>query len=146
MANANKRTFKQGEEVYVIDWWGANAVVARAEILSVQKRTNTFMAVLYGDTYQKYCFDDYQKIIFDDWFSANNKLNTIPKEGYVVYQVKGKRVYKKIVDSICGRKKEKGMDVIIRFTKGDPVSIRQLGITIFASYKQAKDKVSQTKA
>ena len=55
MTNALKRSFKEGERVYVVDYWGTSngtqAFEAQAEILKVDVKAKTFTAVLYGDTY-----------------------------------------------------------------------------------------------
>ena len=104
MANAFKRSFQVGERVYVVDYWGTNngtqAFEAQAEILKVDVTAETFTAVLYGDTYQEYSFKDYGRLIFDTSAEAVEAANNLPKPKTIVYQIIGKRVYKKIVEGI----------------------------------------------
>lgn len=94
-----KRDFKKNDEVYVVDYWGtskgAAAFSARALIIDVDEEKRTFIGVLYGDTYQRYSFEDYGRLIFDTSIQANEAASKLPKPGDTIYQRIGSRVYKK---------------------------------------------------
>ena len=91
MTNASKRSFKEGERVYVVDQLGTSngtqAFEAQAEILKVDVKAKTFTAVLYGDIYQKYSFKDYGRLIFDTSAGATEAANNLPKPKTKVYQI-----------------------------------------------------------
>ena len=69
MSKECKRDFKVNQTVYLVDYWGTSngsqAFEAQAKILQVDEENKTFDAVLYGDTYQRYSFEDYGRLIFD---------------------------------------------------------------------------------
>lgn len=99
MSKECKRDFKVNQTVYLVDYWGTNngtqAFEAQAEILHVGEKNKTFNAVLYGDTYQRYSFEDYGRLIFDTEEEAAEAADKLPKPKSIVYQKIGKRVYKK---------------------------------------------------
>ena len=142
MANALKRSFEPGESVYVVDYWGINdgtqAFEARAEILKVDEKTKTFTAVLYGDTYQTYSFKDYGRLIFDTSAEATEAANNLPKPKTIVYQIIGKRVYKKHVEGIGGRYTDETYDLVIRLNKGKDVSTKEIGHSLFINELDAR--------
>ena len=104
MSKECKRDFKVNQTVYLVDYWGTNngtqAFEAEAKILQVDEENKTFDAVLYGDTYKRYSFEDYGRLIFDTAKEANEAAGKLPKPKSVVYQKIGKRVYKKTVSGI----------------------------------------------
>ena len=137
MQNVLKRSFKEGEHVYVVDYWGTNngtqAFGTQAEILKVDENAKTFTAVLYGDTYQKYKFKDYGRLIFDASEEAVEAASNLPKPRTTIYQIIGKRVYKKVVEGIEGQYNDGEYDLVIRLNKGKKVSTKEIGHSLFIS-------------
>ena len=142
MSNECKRNFKVNQIVQLVDYWGASngtqAFEARAEILQVDKKNETFDAVLYGDTYQRYSFKDYGRLIFDTEEKATEAANKLPKPKSGVYQKIGKRVYKKVVLGINGHYVDDVYDLIICLNKGNDVSTKEIGISIFLQESDAR--------
>ena len=142
MANAFKRSFQVGERVYVVDYWGTNngtqAFEAQAEILKVDVTAETFTAVLYGDTYQEYSFKDYGRLIFDTSAEAVEASNNLPKPKTIVYQIIGKRVYKKIVEGIGEQYNDGTYDLVVHLNKGKDVSTKELGHSLFINESDAR--------
>ena len=145
MENALKRSFERGESVYVVDYWGTNngsqAFETSADVLSVDKENETFDAVLYGDTYQTYSFKDYGRLIFDTKKEAVAAADGLPKPKTTVYQVIGKRVYKKLVDCISGQYTDETYDLIVRLNKGKAVSTKEIGNSLFLSEADARQSI-----
>ena len=144
MTNALERSFKEGERVYVVDYWGAGngtqAFKAQAEILKVDVKAKTFTAVLYGDTYQKYSFKDYGRLIFDTSAEAVKAADNLPKPETTVYQIIGKRVYNKLVKGIGGQYTDGTYNLVIRLNKGKDVSTKEIGHSLFFSESDARSK------
>ena len=143
MTNALKRNFQVGERIYVVDYWGASggteAFKAQAKILEVNVTTETFTAVLYGDTYQTYSFKDYGRLIFDTPAEAVEAADNLPKPKTIVYQIIGKRVYKKIVKGIEGQYNDEGTyDLVVRLNKGKNVSTKEIGHSLFTNQSDAR--------
>ena len=142
MSNECKRDFEVYQTVYLVDYWGTDngtqAFEAEGKILQVDKENKTFTAVLYGDTYQRYSFDDYGRLIFDTAKEANEAANKLPKPNSVVYQKIGKRVYKKTISGISGHYVDNVYDLIIRLNKGNDVSTKEIGISIFLNEAEAR--------
>ena len=142
MSNACKREFRVNQKVSVVDYWGTNegsqAFATTAEILQVDEENKTFDAVLYGDTYQKYSFEDYGRLIFDTAKEASEAANKLPKPKSVIYQRIGKRVYKKDVLGIGGYYLDGVYDLIIYLKNGKDVSTKQIGISIFLNESEAR--------
>lgn len=147
MSNECKRDFKVNQTVYVVDYWGTNngsqAFEAQAQILKVHEEFKTFVAVLYGDTYQRYSFEDYGRLIFDTKDEAKKAANKLPKPKSIVYQIIGKRVYKKIVTGIDGHYFDDVYDLILRLNKGSAVSTKEIGISIFLNESDARQKIKK---
>ena len=142
MANECKRDFKVNQLVFVVDHWGTDngsqAFRTSAKILQVNENAKTFEAVLYGDTYQMYSFEDYGRLIFDTAEKAAEAANKLPKPKSVIYQKIGKRVYKKTVLGISGHHVYGVYDLIICLDKGRDVSTKEIGISIFLNKSDAK--------
>lgn len=138
MANVLKRSFEQGERIYVVDYWSSQAFEAGAVILSVDNENETFDAVLYGDTYQTYSFKDYGRLIFDTENEAVVAADKLPKPKTTIYQVIGKRVYKKLVDGINGQYTDGTYDLIICLNKGKAVSTKEIGHSLFINELDAR--------
>ena len=142
MTEKGKRDFKVKQTVYVVDCWGAKngmqAFEAYAKILYVDEKKRNFNAVLYGDTYQRYSFEDYGRLIFDTAEEANEAAGKLPKPKSVVYQKIGKRVYKKMVCGIGGYYVDNVYDLIIRLNKGKDISTKEIGIFIFLNEADAR--------
>lgn len=147
MSNECKRDFKVNQTVYVVDYWGTNngsqAFEAQAQILKVHEEFKTFVAVLYGDTYQRYSFEDYGRLIFDTKDEAKKAANKLPNPKSIVYQIIGKRVYKKIVTGIDGHYFDDVYDLILRLNKGSAVSTKEIGISIFLNESDARQKIKK---
>ncbi|HJJ15908.1 MAG TPA: hypothetical protein OIM60_05775 [Clostridiaceae bacterium] len=142
MSKECKRDFKVNQTVYLVDYWGTNngtqAFEAEAKILQVDEENKTFDAVLYGDTYKRYSFEDYGRLIFDTAKEANEAAGKLPKPKSVVYQKIGKRVYKKMVSGINEHYVDNVYDLIIRLNKGKDVSTKEIGISIFLNESDAR--------
>lgn len=142
MSKQCKREFKVNQTVYLVDYWGTSngsqVFEAQAEILHVDEENKTFNAVLYGDTYQKYSFEDYGRLIFDTAKEAAKAANKLPKPKSVIYQKIGKRVYKKTVLDIGGHYVDGVYDLKIRLNKGKDVSTKEIGISIFINESDAR--------
>ena len=142
MSKECKRDFKVNQTVYLVDYWGTNngsqAFEAQAKILQVDEENKTFDAVLYGDTYQRYSFEDYGRLIFDTEKEAIEAAGKLPRPKSVVYQKNGKRVYKKTVCGISGYYVGDAFDLIICFNKGKDVSTKEIGISIFLNESEAR--------
>ena len=135
MSKECKRDFKVNQTVYLVDYWGTSngsqAFEAQAKILQVDEENKTFDAVLYGDTYQRYSFEDYGRLIFDTEKEAIEAAAKLPRPKSVIYQKIGKRVYKKTVIDIGGHYVDGVYDLKIRLNKGKEVSTKEMGISIF---------------
>lgn len=139
MSNACKRDFYERQIVYLVDYWSSEAWSARGQILQVDKANNTFVAVLYGDTYQRYSFNDYGRLVFDTAEQAGNAANKLPREGDTLYQKIGKKVYKKISRGISGHNVDGTYDLVICLNKGGNVSIKEIGKSIFLNEADARE-------
>lgn len=135
MKNALKREFKEGQYVYVVDYWGTKngtqAFETRAKILEVDEKNQSFLAVLYGDTYQAYSFNDYGRLIFDTSKKAAEVADKLPKPQTTVYQVIGKRVYKKIATGISREYLNGAYDLVICLDRGKAISTKEIGHSLF---------------
>lgn len=142
MSQQCKQDFKVNQIIYLVDHWGSkNGVQAFetcAKILHVDMENKTFTAVLYGDTYQKYSFEDYGRLIFDTDKEATEAANNLPKPQSVVYQKIGKKIYKKTVLGIDGYYVDGVYDLKICLNKGKDVSIKEIGISIFLNESDAR--------
>lgn len=133
-----KREFEVRQKVYVVDYWSSEALVTQAEILSVDSQNERFVALLYGDTYQTYSFNDYGRLIFDTAEEASEAARKLPKSGTTVYQKIGDRVYKKRNLGISGQHFDGVYDLIILLDKGKNVSIKDIGVSIFLNETEAR--------
>lgn len=137
-----RHDFKVNQTVYLIDYWGTNngsqAFETEAKILQVDEENKTFDAVLYGDTYQRYSFEDYGRLVFDTEKEANKAACKLPKPLSIVYQKIGKRVYKKTVSGIGGHYVDNIYDLLIRLNTGKDVSTKEIGISIFLNEADAR--------
>jgi len=142
MSKVGERDFKVNQTVYLVDYWGTNngpqAFKAQAKIWCIDQKKKTFDAVLYGDTYQTYSFKDYGRLIFDTEEKATEAANKLPKPKSVVYQKIGKRVYKKTVLGIGGYYVDGVYDLIIHLNKGDSISTKEIGKSIFLNESDAR--------
>ncbi len=142
-----KRDFKVGDSVYVVDYWdtdkGCAAFEAHAEIVQVNKESESFLAVLYGDTYRTYSFKDYGRLIFDTKQQAISAANAVPKPTSIVYQIIGNRLYKKTVLNIYDSRINGVTDLVMYLNVGKEVSIKEIGITIFTNEQQARKSVKK---
>ena len=151
MANVLKRSFQSvyevGDYVYAVDYWGMNnatqAFVTQAEILEIDAIANTFTAVLYGDTYQKYSFKDYGRLIFDTLVKANEAADSLPKPKTTVYQIIGRKIYKKTVEGIGGQYIDGTYDLVLHLNKGKDVSIKKIGHSLFIKESDARNALKQ---
>ena len=142
MTNAPKRNFKKGQWFYVVDYWGTSigtqAFEAKAEIFTVDEKKQTFLAILYGDTCKTYSFNDYGRLIFDTSAEAIAAANKIPKPQTTVYQIIGKRLYKKLVLDIDGQYIDGTFDLVVCLNKGKNVSTKEIGHSLFLNESDAR--------
>jgi len=143
MTDVRKRQFKSGDTIYVVDYWGTKdgtqAFKAYAKILEVDEENEVFVALLYGDTYITYSFEDYGRLIFDTAKEAVEAAEKLPKPTTTVYQIIGQKVYQKEILGINGRYNGKAFDLVFNFNKGESVSIKELGSTVFLSRSEARE-------
>lgn len=144
MKETINRIFTKGEYVYIVDYWctedGPQACETKAKILKVDKKAQTFTALLYGDTYQIYSFNDYGRLFFDTLDETTIATNNLPKPNTIVYQVIRNKVYKKLVKGIGGKHINGVFDLIIHFAKGKDVSSKEIGNSIFLCEPEAQMK------
>ncbi len=142
MKNALKRNFEKGQHIYVVDYWGTNkgtqAFEERATILEVDEKKQTFIAVLYGDTYQTYSFMDYGRLIFDDQNEAIEAADKLPKPKSTVYQLISNRVYKKLALGIDGLYTDGTYDLVVLLNRGKYVSTKEIGKSLFLNEFDAR--------
>ena len=141
MKGALNRDFKKGEVVYVVDYWGSDlgmqSFEAAAEILSVNKSDETFTAVLYGDTYQTYSFNDYGRLIFDSRTEAVAAAVQMPKPGDTVFHLIGERVYTRVVRGIEGYYSDGVYDLLVIPMHGRFIPAKEIGHTLFKNRADA---------
>ncbi len=144
MSNKEKRIFKKGEVLYVIDCWGTtcgmHAFEASARIIHVDEEIGSFDAVLYGDTYQRYNVKDYGRLIFDDESEAKKAAYKLPKPNSYVYQLIGNRVFEKIVVGVRNENINNFTDLVVHLNKGKSVPIGRIGIELFLDESSAREK------
>ena len=138
MSNECKRNFEVDQIVYLVDYWGSEAFETQAKILQINEKEKIFYAVLYGDTYKRYSFEDYGRLIFDTAEEAIEAASKLPKPKSVVYQKIGKKVYKKTVLGISGHYIDGVFDLIISLNRGNNVSAKEIGISIFLNESDAR--------
>ena len=139
MSKECKRDFKVNQTVYLVDYWGTNngtqAFEAEAKILQVDEENKTFDAVLYGDTYKRYSFEDYGRLIFDTAKEANEAAGKLPKPNVIYVN----DAYTKNTGIEKSRVLHHNVyDLIIRLNKGKDVSTKEIGISIFLNESDAR--------
>lgn len=143
MENELKWNFQVGKQIYVVDYWGTKygtqAIDAKAKIFEVDVTNKTITAVLYGDTYQVYSFKDYGRLIFDTKKEAIKAANNMPKPKSILYQIIGKRIYKKTVEGIYSHYTDGVYDLVIRFYKGKDISSKEIDHSLFISEIDARN-------
>lgn len=150
MVDALKRTFENGECVYVVNYRdtdnGPQAFDAEAKILRVIKENETFRAVLCGNTFKVYSFKDYGRLIFDTRDEAIEAVDKLPKPKTRVYQRIGKRIRRRLVEGIGGNYANEKFEMVVPFdlvvhlNKGEAVSTKEIGHTLFLSKADAIKK------
>ena len=150
--NKKIRDFKKDDKVYVVDYWGSTegprAYQAQATIISVDNEKKQFLAVLYGDTYQSYSFNDYGFIVFDTEEEAYDAAVKIPNPKTSIYQIIGKRIYEKKVKGIIGShaySNDGSFKLVIHVNKGKNIPIEELGKTVFTTRLLAELKLKGKK-
>jgi len=156
MKNISKRRFYVGECIYIINWdgikeisftsvsWNTWAVVELAFIREVNLKNNTLIVGTDYDspkTYKTYSVDDYNLLFFDRFEDAKKIADELPKTGTIVYQVIGRKVYKKLVKGIFGEYSNNIYDLVVRFDKGKNISIKQVGHSLFLNEKCARKNI-----
>lgn len=138
-----ERNFHVGDIIHVVDYWGTNdgsqAFEATATILKVNEEGRVFSALLYGDTCQTYSFNDFGRLVFDNYDDAEAAANALPRPKTMVFQRIGDRVYKKHVTGINGKYNEKTYDLFVCLDKGNPVSIKEIGYSLFLTEEEARN-------
>lgn len=147
MSKVCKRKFEVGEIVYVVDCWGTSdgvqAFEACAEILKVDKENETFVAALYGDTYQKYGFKDYERLIFDSKSKAKQVAERLPKPASFVYRLIGKKVFKRKVLGVQNEYIDGVTDLVVYLDKGKYVPIGEIGKSLFLNEVDARQNKTE---
>ena len=144
MDEASKQKIKEGEYIYVIDYKCVGgfeqAFVFMAKIIKVNEKAESFVARFCTRfTLQRYLIKDYKYLFFYTSEEAESAVSKLPKPGATVYHKIGKRVYKKKVTAVGGLIDEGiNYDIYILLNRGDPISISQMGKTIFLSESDAR--------
>lgn len=143
MSKTCNRKFKEGEEVYVVDWWGTSkgtqAFEAAAEIIEVEEES--FLAVLYGDTYQRYSFKDYGRLIFDDKDEAEKAAEKLPKPGSTVWLIdEDYNISKSKVKGIEGGYFDEIFNLTIELEDNKSITTDRIGTEVFLSEESVKEK------
>ncbi|MBP3255668.1 MAG: hypothetical protein J6M60_04175 [Clostridia bacterium] len=146
MKESLKRILEKDKVVYVIDYWGytkgSKAIVTSATILDVDYKHKILVALLYGDTYNRYKFEDYGRLIFNTETEANTFASKIPDPGSIIFQIIGTKVYSKSVRNIRGKNDEGCHDLVIEFDRGSCISTKELGHTIFSKREEARKQLA----
>lgn len=147
MEYAIKRKFHVGEIVYVIDCWdnknGMQAFGAHAKIMEVNEENHSFVAILYGNTRQRYNFYDYGRLIFDTEYEVINAVEQLPIPTSKIYHVIGKRVFQRTVIAVQDKIVNGYTDMVLKFDKGKDISISQIEKTVFLSENAAKMSIQK---
>ena len=144
MDEASKRIIEEGEYIYVIDskyvGYFECAFVFSAKIIEVDENFESFVA-RFCTSYilRRYLIKDYKHLFYSTLEEAESAVNKLPKPGMIIYQKIGKRVYKKTVTDVCGLfDEEVNYDIYICLNRGEPVSISEMGKTIFLNESDAR--------
>ena len=141
MSKECKRDFEVNQTVYLVDFWGTNngsqAFETEARILRVDKKEKTFVALLYGDTYQTYSFEDYGRLIFDTQKEAAKAADKLPKPKSIMYHKVGEKIHKRTVVGIDGNHETGVYDLIIFFDVHH-ASTKEIGKTVFFNEEDAR--------
>lgn len=145
MSNTEKRITKKGQFLYVIDCWGTTngmqAFQTSALVIEVDEKTESFTAVLYGDTYQRYSMKDFGRIIFDTEDEAETATEKLPKPGVKVYVLNSGVLQEKIVKGVIESQIEGFSDLVIKLIGGEVFSIKEIGNIILLSNSVESVKV-----
>ena len=142
MSDACNREFKVDDVVYIVDYGNNQAIATKGQILSVDEEKKTFTALLYGDTHQRYKFEDYGRLFFDESEEAEKAIRKLPKPGTAVYQVNGKKVYKKTAIGIGGAQHIDGtFELMVYLDRGNEVPFKRMGSTLFLNQEDARRNI-----
>ena len=109
-----------------------------AKIFEIDESKQVFSAFLYDDTYKVYSFKDYGRLIFDTSNEAEEAAERLPKPQTIVFQVIGKKVYKKIVIGIDEQYTDGVYDLVVCLNKGKDVSTKEIGHSLFINESDAR--------
>ena len=142
MGDSLNRCFEKNQPIYVVDYYGigrkTEAIGTRAYIVCYDKDRQIFKAILYGDTYNTYSIKDAGRLFFDSLSEAVRAANSLPKYQTIMYQKKDNKVYKKQVDGIKGHHVNGVYDLVVCFNRGECVSIKEIGHTVFFEEADAR--------
>ena len=142
MQDSIKRCLEDNQPIYVVDYYGigrkTEAIGTRAYIVCYDKDRQIFKAMLYGDTYNTYSIKDAGRLFFDSLSEAVRAADSLPKPHTIMYQKKEKKVYKKEVAGIRGHYVNGVYDLVICFNRGECVSIKEIGHTMFFEEADAR--------
>lgn len=143
MLNALKRNFEVGQHIYVVDCKEENGerlvFKTKAEILKVDEKSETFLAILDGGISHTYSFKDYERLIFDTLDEASRVEEKLPKPQTIAYHVVDRWVYKRIVLGIYGQQDaNETYDLVVRLNNGDDISIKEIDHSLFLGSSNAR--------
>ena len=139
MGDSLNRCFEKNQPIYVVDYYGigmkTEAIGTRAYIVCYDKDRQIFKAILYGDTYNTYSVKDAGRLFFNSLGEAVRAANKLPKPHTIMYQKKDNNIYKKEIVGIRGHYVDGVYDLVVCFNRGESVSIKEIGHTLF--FKEA---------
>lgn len=112
----------------------------QAKILKVDSNLEIFTAVLNENLCEIYNSKDYGRLIFDTSEEAEKAARRLPKPGKTIYQIIGKKVYKKTVTGIKSQYLEGTLDLVICLNRGKDVPIKEIGNSVFFSREDSQTK------
>lgn len=152
----NSRKFEKNQTIYVIGCWGTSngtrSIVDEAVIVDVDEEKEMIVAVLFGDVYERYRFEDYGQLIFMESDDAWDKESKIPRPRSDIYQIIKNRVYKKKAVCIYCDYHEDYVKLYMGVNRGKAIPIKEVGVSVFLNEEdarkalQAKSKVNLSTA
>ena len=134
MKDSIERCLEENQPIYVVDYQGigkrTEAIGTRAYIVTYDKDKRIFKAILYGEDFVTYSIEDEGRIFFYTLKEAVNAAENLPKPQTIMYQKIDNNIYKKEVVGIRGHF-EGVYDLVICFNRGECVSIKEIGHTLF---------------
>lgn len=149
MAKNIKPTLEEGTVLYVVDYWattdGPRAFATKADVTAINNEARTFEAVLYGEVYQTYTFDDLGFIVFDSAQEAAAAAKKLPLPKTEIFLIKNGKVLRRIVEGVMEDTSKETLELVVCLNAGEDVPISELGKTLFTKKEDAVKKCNSIK-